>query len=87
MFDSISTPADLVALNNSAPATADSVYEHLLELDAPEALSVLTRAIAQLAQWHQNEAQTSDTPERARAWASDEGRLHIALLALNEVEF
>ena len=87
MFDSISTPADLVALNSKAPATADSVFENLLELDAPEALEVLKRAVAQLAQWHQDEAAKADDCERARVWAADEGRLHSALLALDQVTF
>ncbi len=86
-LDSVTTPADLVSQNQQPPATVDSVYSQLLELYAPQALEVLKQAVSQLAQWHQSESANSEDCDRARAWAVDEGRLHVALLALNEVSF
>ena len=64
---------------------AEAVKELLFKLQADEALDVLKEAVAQLATWHQNTAAECDDPKQAAAWSVDEGRLHVCLLALNEV--
>ena len=86
-LNELNTVQDLVAANAQPEPTvpAEAVKELLFKLDAPEALEVLKEAVAQLATWHQSTAAECEDPARAAAWAVDEGRLHVALLALNEV--
>ena len=92
-LNELNTVQDLVAANaqpepQSEPTVpAEAVKELLFKLDAPEALEVLKEAVAQLATWHQSTAAECEDPKRAAAWSVDEGRLHVALLALNEVAF
>ena len=88
-FSELNTPAELVAANGVAPEpTPTEVVKSLLfELEAPEALDVLKEAVSHLALWHQSRAAEADTTSQAAVWACDEGRLHICLLALNEVTF
>jgi len=88
-LNELNTPSELAAAN-AQPAhkvPASVVEELLFKLDGPEALEVVKAAVAQLACWHQQNATNADTAPEAHAWGVDEGRLHVALLALNEVTF
>ena len=64
-----------------------AALEALFALKPEEALEVIKDAIAQMASWHQSQAADAGSVKEAHAWAVDEGRLHAALLSLNEVEF
>ena len=88
-LDEITNVNDLIEANEQPEekSPAELVKEHLFTLEAPEALSVLKEAVSQLAQWHQSKAAEADTIGEATAWACDEGRLHVCLMALNEVTF
>ena len=88
-LNEINSVNELIEANEQTEdkSPAELVKEHLFTLEAPEALSVLKEAVSQLAQWHQSKASEADTTSEASAWSVDEGRLHIALLALNEVTF
>ena len=91
-FNELNTVSDLLAANAQPSKTeptvpASAVKELLFKLTADEALEVLKETVAQLASWHQSNAADCSCPKQAAAWAVDEGRLHVALLALNEVTF
>lgn len=93
-FNSVNTPSDLLELNNQPtedqnqtnPEVQDA-YDALCTLDADTVVEVLKLTVEQLAVWHQSKARDAGSPEEAKAWAVDEGRLHVALLALREVTF
>ena len=70
-----------------AEAPMPEALAALFALQPAEALDVIKDALAQMASWHQDSAANADTVKEAHAWAVDEGRLHAALLALNEVTF
>ena len=88
-LNELNTVQDLITANEATPekTPAEQAKDLVFALDAPEALELLKEAVAQLASWHQNNAAEASTPAEATAWAVDEGRLHVALLALNEVTF
>ena len=91
-LNEINNVQDLLAANAEAPEAPEApempdALKAIFELQPPEALEVIKDAITQMASWHQEQAATADTVKEAHAWAVDEGRLHAALLALNEVEF
>ena len=88
-LSNINSVNDLVAANNETveKSPLEAAKELVFALQAPEAVELLKETVAQLASWHQNNAQSADTVGEAAAWSCDEGRLHICLLALNEVTF
>jgi phosphoribosylaminoimidazole carboxylase (NCAIR synthetase) len=88
-LSNINSVNDLVAANNEPveKSPLEAAQELVFLLPAPEALELLKETVAQLAIWHQNNAQSADTVSESAAWAVDEGRLHICLLALKEVTF
>ena len=87
-INEITSVQSLIEFNNQAPekVNPDQVFELIEKLDAAEALEVASRIVAQLASWHQSVAAETSAEDGCAAWAADEGRLHIALLALGEVK-
>ena len=84
----VNTPSDLLNQNNKPTKfTPEEVLEALYTLEPSQALGVLKASVSTLARWHQTEAGGTEDASKAAAWAVDEGRLHIALLALKEVSF
>lgn len=85
-LDNINTPSDLIN-QNEQESPEKVAYDAMFALDAPEALAITCQVLGQLASWHQERAAESKDPECAAAWAIDEGRLHVALMALTHVTF
>ena len=87
-INEITSVQSLIEFNNQASdkVTVDNVFELIVELEASEALEVAARIVGQLASWHQSVAAETSAEDGCAAWAADEGRLHIALLALGEVK-
>ena len=92
----INTPADLLAANatpDPKQPTEQLDLEQLFELaqehlDYPDGARLAIAIVNALACFHQetrHELLEAGEPERAAMWAADEGRLHCALLALNEL--
>ena len=87
-FSDINTPAELLAMNEQKPATVESILEQVNELQTyQEGVKLAYLIISKLAVYHQQSAQefAQDEGERAILWAADEGRLHMALLALQHI--
>ena len=84
----VNNVSDLLAQNAETKSwTPEEVLEAAYQLDADQALTLCKALVSTLAKWHQDEAANSEEGKRAAAWAVDEGRLHVALLALKEVSF
>ena len=84
----VNNVSDLLAQNEKTVSwTPEEVLEAAYTLEADKALDLCKALVSTLAKWHQDEASNSEDAKRAAAWAVDEGRLHVALLALKEVSF
>ena len=84
----VNNVSDLLAQNEKTVSwTPEEVLEAAYTLDAQNALNLCKALVSTLAKWHQDEAAKSEDVGRGTAWAVDEGRLHVALLALKEVSF
>ena len=84
----VNNVSDLLAQNAETKTwTPEEVLEAAYQLNADEALTLCKALVSTLAKWHQDEAAKSEDVGRAAVWSCDEGRLHIALLALKEVTF
>ena len=84
----VNNVSDLLAQNEKTVSwTPEEVLEAAYTLDAENALNLCKALVSTLAKWHQDEAANTEDPRRAAAWSCDEGRLHSALLALQQVSF
>ena len=84
----VNNVSDLLAQNAETKTwTPEEVLEAAYTLDAENALGLCKSLVSTLAKWHQETAAKSEDVSQAAAWACDEGRLHAALMALNEVSF
>ena len=86
-LDSISTVSELIKQNEVL--SAEQLYQLAEDnLTYPNAVRLATMLVGQLASFHQRtrmELIQEGDGERAAMWAADEGRLHCALMALNEI--
>lgn len=88
-LDSISTVSDLVNQNAAKKLTHEEVYQLAEDnLAYPDAVRLAGALVSQLANFHQRvrmEVLQEGDGERAALWAADEGRLHCALMALEQI--
>ena len=86
-LNTINNVSDLI--NQNERMTHEDIYQLAEDnLSYPDAVRLAGALVSQLALFHQRtrmELLEEGDGERAAMWAADEGRLHIALLAINEV--
>ena len=85
----ISTPADLLAANNSTNPELQTALDAVAELGGEDMKKLLLHAISVLGEAHDYMAESElkdGNTESAFAWAKDEANLHTIWNILNGIE-
>jgi len=87
-FETISTPAQLVALNEKAQSPSDKAIEALEKCDYSESKVIISWLLENCILFHQSEALkcvNSDAPADAIAWIEDVNGYTIAKKIIDEI--
>ena len=81
-FTSVSTPADLVAMNTKNKSPLEVAQEALTKCDYEDTKTIILWLVSNMADYHNFMATEKTEGEASLMWAKDLGQLVVALEAL-----
>ena len=88
-FDSITTPAELLAQNESTKTPFEQAVEALSECDYTESMKLVQWLVSNMVDFHKNQAALTFKEEvegNPLMWAHDAGKLELILENLKSID-
>ena len=87
-LESVTTPADLVALNNEPADATQTAIDALSHVGFEDTVNIVKWLVTNLRDFHHEQAEQriEEKADNIAAWVADTEKLQIALELINQVE-